>query len=129
MTAKILAQATSSAIMENPQKLDEILAYLKSKILPRYKTIKWSKLIHLVIDDIASRQGIEQYKVISATDLDNQTNSKLQEELGSGSIIYKSQNANILGGLIIKGKTRQLDLSIERKLNLIKQNLSSGDEL
>ncbi len=125
MTVKILAQAISELIQENPSKSGEIMDSAQKLAREKYKNIDIARLNNEVIDQVALKNGIERYEVISATELTDTHKQDLERQLGGKSDITYRINTDIIGGIVIKSRDKQLDNSLKTKIKKYKDSIDS----
>lgn len=121
MNSKLLAQATTELILENPEKTEVLLDRVKKLSAQKYKKIKWSCLAEKIANMIALKSGVTRYTVVSATPLDANQKKDIENKLQGKTDISWKVDANILGGLIIKTHDRELDDSLISRINKYKE--------
>jgi|SRR3989344_9243208 len=118
---KLLIQAVAELIIEKPDNTDQTLQGLK-KILARRGRIRFPNVLEKIIEVVAERLGINQYRVTSAQplrDTDKECILGIIDDAKSDVSYYC--NERLLGGATIKTKDKVLDLSIKNKIEKIKR--------
>ena len=120
MTQKLLAQATTELILENPEKTEVILDRVKILVAQKYRKIKWSSLAEKIANMVAQESKITRYTVTSSTPLDSDEKKDIENKLEGKCDITWKVDANILGGIIIKTHDRELDNSLASRISKYK---------
>lgn len=129
MTNKILAQATSELIIENPSDTSAILDRLRILIATKYRGISWQKFAQALLEQIAQHEDIDRFTVSSATPLSDNQKQALMDKLGKDNDYSWRVNEHLLGGLVLTRKDEELDLSLKKKLQLIANSLKDNHSL
>lgn len=128
MTIKLLSQAATEMIIAQPDKTDTILEKVKKLLSQRYPRLKWSEFVEKTADNIAKLKGITRIKITSAREIPEEEIMQIGSLIAPKTDITTKIDKNILGGVVIKTKDQQLDLSLRNKIDTLKQNLILGDK-
>lgn len=129
MNAKLLSQATSQLIIENPNETEAILGRLEKLVKTRYPSIKFTALVKSITGTVAQQFGIKQVEIVTAGKIPPEQLIALMDTLGENIDISAKTQPNILGGIILKKDGKQLDMSLKNKLNNLRQSLRNVEEL
>jgi F0F1-type ATP synthase delta subunit len=122
MTVKLLAQATTELLIDQPARSEVILEALQRLIQVRYPKIKWPVLIEAIIERMATHNRIDRIKITSAEPLTTVQIETIVEQLGvSNPDIATNIDSSLLAGFIIKKSDQILDLSAKGRLDALAQ--------
>lgn len=125
ISANIIIKAGAGLLTRNPQHAGATMEHLE-KYLARYPKAKRNNIWEKILDEIARVEGVERYRVTSATKLENPAKEKIAKMLGGNKAdISHSTNPKLLGGYTIKTKGRMLDISLASRIEIIKQEVTS----
>ena len=123
---KLLIQAVAELIIEKPDNTDQTLQGLK-KILARRGRGRFPNVLEKIIEVVAERLGINQYRVTSAQPLRDTEKERILEIIDDAkSDVSYFSNPRLLGGATIKTKDKVLDLSIKNKIEKIKSAITGS---
>lgn len=125
MTTKLLAQAGAQVLIESPEERQRIIERLQYLLKIKYPHIKWPALQEKIINLICQDKKIKRYQVISSSSMSSDNQIKWREILGDENIVDYKEDPHILGGFVIKKDHCVLDLSIQGRIDKVKQALTS----
>lgn len=125
ISTKIIIQAGAELLVRSPQKASITVEHL-DKYLARYPKAKRDGIWEKILDEVTRFEGVERYRVTSATILENSAKEKIARMLGGDKAdISHHTSPKLLGGYTIKTKGKILDLSLINRIEKIKQAVTS----
>lgn len=120
MTIKLLSQAATEMIIAQPDKTETILEKTRKLLSERYPRLKWSEFVEKTADNIAKLKGITRIKITSAREISEEEIMQIGSLVAPKTDITIKIDKNILGGVIVKSKDRELDNSLISRINKYK---------
>ena len=121
MTAKLLARATAQLLIEKPKQADTILARLEFLLNTKYRQVNKRFLNEALRKELCHARNIEQIKIISQKQLSPTERETITAKLGKKHHYEWTEDESLLGGLVVKITDRELDLSIRKNIEKIKE--------
>jgi len=120
VTIKLLSQAATEMIIAQPDKTETILEKTRKLLSERYPRLKWSEFVEKTADNIAKLKGITRIKITSAREISEEEIMQIGSLVAPKTDITIKIDKNILGGVIVKSKDRELDNSLISRINKYK---------
>ncbi|HPM28051.1 MAG TPA: F0F1 ATP synthase subunit delta [bacterium] len=122
MTAKLLARATAQLLIEKPKQADTILARLEFLLNTKYRQVNKRFLNETLRKELCHARNIEQIKIASQKQLSPTERETITAKLGKKHHYEWTVDESLLGGLVVKITDRELDLSVRKNIEKIKES-------
>lgn len=121
MTIKLLARAAAQLIIEKPKQTNTILDRLDFLLNTKYRQINKRFFSNALTNELCQAHDIERVKVISQKELAPSERETITSKLGEKHSYEWTVDESLLGGLVVKMADKELDLSVKKKIEKIKE--------
>ncbi len=121
MTIKLLARATAQLIIEKPKQTNAILDRLDFLLNTKYRQINKRFFSNALTNELCQARNIERVKVISQKELAPSERETITSKLGKKHSYEWAVDEGLFGGLVVKMADKELDLSVKKKIEKIKE--------